>query len=480
MNYKMVFYILKRFMWMTALLLVLPLGISLYFQEGNVWPFLIPIIGLFAISLLFGKKEPKNTTIYAKEGYLIVALAWIIISLVGALPYYFSDLGLSYLDCVFETVSGLTTTGSSILTDVEALSNGLLFWRSFTNWIGGMGVLVFLLAILPQTNSHSVHLMRAEMPGHQVGKLVSKVKHTVQILYSIYIVMTLILIVLLLLGKMPLFDSVVAAFATAGTGGFAIKNASIAFYNNVYIEIVIGIFMILFGVNFNLYFLILTSHALSALKSEELRWYLAIILVAVLLIASNIYSIYQNTGDALRYAFFQVSSIITTTGFATTNFNLWPNFSKALLVILMFVGAMAGSTGGGIKVSRIIILFKTGLRDFKRLLSPRSVKVIKFEKQSLDSELVSSISAYLIVFMLLFVASVLVIALDNIDLVTAFSAVAACINNIGPGLNGVGPVENFSKLSDISTLVLIFDMLAGRLELFPILMLFSPATWRRK
>lgn len=480
MNFKMIFYMLKKFMWMSGLLMLLPLGVTLYYQESNVWSFLIPILGLFALSLLFGNKKPENTTIYAREGFFIVSASWIILSLVGALPFYFSDLNLSYLDCLFETVSGLTTTGSSILTNVEILPKGLLFWRSFTHWIGGMGVLVFLLAILPQTDSHSVHLMRAEMPGHQVGKLVSKVKHTVRILYGIYIILTLILIVLLILGKMPVFDSIVNAFATAGTGGFGIKNNSIAYYDSAYIDIVLGIFMILFGVNFNLYYLILTSHVANALKSEELRWYLAIIGTAVIAIAINIYSIYQNVWQSLRYSFFQISSIITTTGFSTTDFNLWPNFAKTILVLLMFIGAMAGSTGGGLKVSRILILFKIAKREMKWLLSPRSVSVVKFENQSLDSQLVNEVNAYFVVFMILTAFSVLILSLDKIDLVSAFTAVVACINNIGPGLNVVGPFGNFSSLSDLSIVVLIFNMLAGRLELFPILMLFSPLTWKKR
>ncbi|HOJ46625.1 MAG TPA: potassium transporter TrkG, partial [Bacillota bacterium] len=312
MNYTMVFFILRKFIGMTAILMLLPLLVSVIYGEANFWAFLVPSLTLLLLSFATRKMKPKNTTIYAKEGYLIVALAWLIVSLIGALPYYLSNVGLSYLHSLFEAVSGFTTTGSSVLANVETMPYSLLFWRSFTNWIGGMGVLVFLLAILPQTNSRSVHVMRAEMTGHQVGKLVSKVKNTVIILYGIYILMTLVLIGLLLLGRMPLFDSIVTAFATAGTGGFAIKNLSIAFYRSPYIETIIGIFMILFGINFNLYFLAFTAHIKNALKSEELWWYLGIILVSTVAIACNIYSTYQNAVQSLRYGFFQVSSIITT------------------------------------------------------------------------------------------------------------------------------------------------------------------------
>ncbi|HOL14525.1 MAG TPA: TrkH family potassium uptake protein, partial [Bacillota bacterium] len=343
---------------------------------------------------------------------------------------------MSYLHSLFEAVSGFTTTGSSVLANVETMPYSLLFWRSFTNWIGGMGVLVFLLAILPQTNSRSVHVMRAEMTGHQVGKLVSKVKNTVIILYGIYILMTLVLIGLLLLGRMPLFDSIVTAFATAGTGGFAIKNLSIAFYRSPYIETIIGIFMILFGINFNLYFLAFTAHIKNALKSEELWWYLGIILVSTVAIACNIYSTYQNAVQSLRYGFFQVSSIITTTGFTTADYNLWPNFSKTILVLLMFVGGMAGSTAGGLKVSRLVILVKSMLREVRTLISPRSVKVIKLDGQGLNDRVVSDVNIYFFTLMVLLAFSVLLLSLDNLDLVTAFTAAVTSINNVGPGLNG--------------------------------------------
>jgi len=480
MNYTMVFFILRKFIGMTAILMLLPLLVSVIYGEANFWAFLVPSLTLLLLSFATRKMKPKNTTIYAKEGYLIVALAWLIVSLIGALPYYLSNVGLSYLHSLFEAVSGFTTTGSSVLANVETMPYSLLFWRSFTNWIGGMGVLVFLLAILPQTNSRPVHVMRAEMTGHQVGKLVSKVKNTVIILYGIYILMTLVLIGLLLLGRMPLFDSIVTAFATAGTGGFAIKNLSIAFYRSPYIETIIGIFMILFGINFNLYFLAFTAHIKNALKSEELWWYLGIILVSTVAIACNIYSTYQNAVQSLRYGFFQVSSIITTTGFTTADYNLWPNFSKTILVLLMFVGGMAGSTAGGLKVSRLVILVKSMLREVRTLISPRSVKVIKLDGQGLNDRVVSDVNIYFFTLMVLLAFSVLLLSLDNLDLVTAFTAAVTSINNVGPGLNGVGPFKSLDGLSNLSLLVLIFDMLVGRLEIFPIIMLFSPSIWKKK
>ncbi len=478
MNFRMILFLLGRFMWVSALLLALPLAVALYYGETTTWAFIVPILGLLACGTVLGWRKPKNTAIYAKEGFFIVSLGWILLSLFGALPFYLSGHGLSYLDCVFETVSGLTTTGSSILTDVEIMTRGILFWRSFTHWVGGMGVLVFMLAILPQSDSHFLHLMRAEMPGHQVDKLVSKVKSTAVILYRIYVAMTLVQIILLILGGMPVFDSILNSFGTAGTGGFAIKNASIGYYNNAYFDIVIGVFMVLFGINFNLFYLIVVGNFMQALKSEELHAYLSIIAAAVIAIAINIAPRYTNFAQSIRYSFFQVSSIITTTGYATDNFDLWPSFSKAILVLLMFIGACAGSTGGGLKISRLVILFKTALREIKQLLSPRSVSSIRFEQRPLDALTVQGVNAFFIVHMMLTAASVLLLTLDNINLVTAFTAVAACINNVGPGLDLVGPASNFSSLSDLSTSVLIFDMLAGRLEFFPVLMLFSPSAWK--
>lgn len=460
-----------------ALLLLLPLFVSLGYKEASALSFVLTIGILLITSIILVFKKPQNTKIYAKEGFVIVGLSWIVMSLFGALPFFISGEIPNYIDALFETISGFTTTGASILTNVETMGKGMLFWRSFTHWIGGMGVLVFVLAILPNSET-SMHLLRAESPGPQVGKLVSKVKFTARILYGIYIVMTLIQIIFLICGGMPLFDSIVNSFATAGTGGFGIKNDSIGGYS-VYSQVVIGIFMLLFGINFNIFYLFLIKEAKQALKSEELRWYLGIVFASVIIIALNIYSSVGSFQVALKDSFFQVSSIITTTGFATTNFDLWPTLSKTILVILMFVGACAGSTGGGIKVSRIVILFKSIKREIKNLLHPKSISVIRFEQKPLDEVVVRSVTNYFALILMLFVVALLIVSIDGFSFLTNFSAVAACINNIGPGLDIVGPIGNYSSFSYLSKIVLSLSMLIGRLEIFPILMLFNPSTWKR-
>lgn len=479
MNYKMVLYIIGRILLVEASLLVLPLVVGLLYQENTTFAFLIPILLLVTVGYLLSFREPSNKAMYAKEGFFIVSLSWIVISLFGALPFYLSRAVPSFLDCFFETVSGFTTTGASILPQVESLPMSLLFWRSFTHWVGGMGILVFVLAILPKVESSSIYLMKAEVPGPQVGKLVSRTRLTARILYGIYIVLTLIQILFLLAGGMPLFDSITNAFATAGTGGFAIKNASIGAYHSAYIDWIITIFMILFGINFNLFFFIVIGQVAAALKSEELRWYLVIIVLSALLIACNILPLYGNVGDSLRHAFFQVASIITTTGFATVDFNQWPAFSKNLLVLLMFIGACAGSTGGGLKISRVAMLVKSALRELRHYLNPRSVMAVKFEHKTVDKEVIGGVHLYFIIYAILFVASVFLLSLDQFDLITNFTAVASCVNNVGPGLELVGPMGNYSVFSPLSKLVLSFDMLAGRLELIPMLILFSSKIWRR-
>ncbi|MFA9379513.1 MAG: TrkH family potassium uptake protein [Acetanaerobacterium sp.] len=480
MNTRFVLYMLGRIMWLGALLLTLPLLISFLYGDNVHFAFIAPIIALLLIGLALSRKTPKNKAIFAREGFFIVALSWILLSLFGALPFFLSGAIPSYLNCLFETVSGLTTTGASILSNVEALPHSLLFWRSFTHWIGGMGVLVFMMAVLPLSDTHSVYLMRAEVPGPQVGKLVSKIRFTVRILYGIYIALTALQVIFLLFGGMPLFDSVVHAFATAGTGGFSIKNSSIAYYNSAYIEGVVGVFMILFGINFNIFYLLLAGNILRALKSEELHWYLAIITVSITAITLNILPHYEGVAKAFRAAFFQVSSIITTTGFATADFNQWPGFSKTILVLLMFFGACAGSTGGGIKIARLIILIKTAGREIRHMLSPRSVSSVKLEGQALSREVTTGVNTFFTVYMLVVGGSMLLLMLDRFGMTTSFTAVIACINNIGPGLELVGPMGNYAAFSPMSKIVLIFDMLAGRLELFPILMLFSAAAWRRR
>ncbi len=483
MNYGMIVYILGTILKAEAILMSLPALVAFLCGEGDLMPLLTAILIASGAGLLFTLKKPKNTVIYAREGFVVTALSWVVMSLVGALPFVFAGAIPGYIDAVFETVSGFTTTGASILTDVEGMSRGLLFWRSFTHWVGGMGVLVFLLAIVPLSGGRSVHIMRAESPGPVVGKLVPKVRDTAMILYGIYITMTVVLIGLLLLGGMPLYDSAVHAFGTAGTGGFGIWGDSIAHYDSAYIDVVLSIGMVLFGVNFNIYYLLLMGKLRSILRSEELRWYLGIIAGATLLIAWNTLPQWGGMLRSLRYAFFQVSSIITTTGFATADFNLWPELSRMLLMVLMLVGACAGSTGGGMKVSRLIIMLKSAKREISRMLHPRSVYTLQFEGKPLEDQTIHNVFTYFFILVFLIIASVLLVSLDNMDFDSTFSAVMACINNIGPGLGVVGPMGGYATLSPLSKLVLILDMLLGRLEIFPMLMLFAPSVWigkRRK
>ena len=477
MNYGMIVYILGTILKAEAILMSLPALVAFLCGEGDLVPMLAAILIASGAGLLFTFKKPKNTVIYAKEGFVVTALSWVVMSLVGALPFVFAGAIPSYIDAVFETVSGFTTTGASILTDVEAMTHGLLFWRSFTHWVGGMGVLVFLLAIVPLAGGRSVHIMRAESPGPVVGKLVPKVRDTAMILYGIYITMTVVLIALLLLGGMPLYDSAVHAFGTAGTGGFGIWGDSIAHYDSAYIDVVLSIGMVLFGVNFNIYYLLLMGKVKSILRSEELRWYLGIIAGATLLIAWNTLSRWGGILQSLRYAFFQVASVITTTGFATADFNLWPELSRMLLLVLMLVGACAGSTGGGMKVSRLIIMLKSAKREISRMLHPRSVYTLQFEGKPLEDQTIHNVFTYFFILVFLVIASVLLVSLDNMDFDSTFSAVLACINNIGPGLGIVGPMGSYAALSPLSKLVLILDMLLGRLEIFPMLMLFAPSVW---
>ena len=477
MNYGMIVYILGTILKAEAILMSLPALVAFLCGEGDLVPMLAAILIASGAGLLFTFKKPKNTVIYAKEGFVVTALSWVVMSLVGALPFVFAGAIPSYIDAVFETVSGFTTTGASVLTDVGGMSRGLLFWRSFTHWVGGMGVLVFLLAIVPLAGGRSVHIMRAESPGPVVGKLVPKVRDTAMILYGIYITMTVVLIALLLLGGMPLYDSAVHAFGTAGTGGFGIWGDSIAHYDSAYIDVVLSIGMVLFGVNFNIYYLLLMGKVKSILRSEELRWYLGIIAGATLLIAWNTLSRWGGILQSLRYAFFQVASVITTTGFATADFNLWPELSRMLLLVLMLVGACAGSTGGGMKVSRLIIMLKSAKREISRMLHPRSVYTLQFEGKPLEDQTIHNVFTYFFILVFLVIASVLLVSLDNMDFDSTFSAVLACINNIGPGLGIVGPMGSYAALSPLSKLVLILDMLLGRLEIFPMLMLFAPSVW---
>ena len=475
----MIAYIIGGILLTEAALLVLPLLVTVLYGESPV-PFLIPILLLALCGGAMGWKKPKSTALYARDGLAVVALAWICMSLFGALPFVLSGDIPNYVDAFFETVSGFTTTGSSILTEIEPLSRGGLFWRSFTHWVGGMGVLVFVMAILPMNDGHGMHLMRAEVPGPTVGKLVSRMSDTAKILYSIYLVMTVVEIVLLLAGGMPLYDAAIHAFGTAGTGGFSCRNLSVGAYDSVYFDVVIGVFMLLFGVNFNLYYFLLIRRFRDVLHSEELRAYLLIVAASVLAIAVNISHLYQSFAASLRYAFFQVSSIITTTGYATADFNAWPAFSKAILVILMFVGACAGSTGGGMKVARIVILAKTSVCDMRKMLHPNAVATVRFEGKPIGEKNIRSVHLFLTVYLIVFTISCLLLSLEEMDLVTTFTAVAACMNNIGPGLEVVGPMGNFAAFSPWAKVLLSFDMLVGRLEIFPMLLLFAPSIWKRR
>ncbi|MBQ6893225.1 MAG: TrkH family potassium uptake protein [Clostridia bacterium] len=476
MNFRIISYILGWVLVVESTFLMMPFLVDLYYRENVAFSFLLAAILSCVIGLLFIIKKPKNTVFFIKEGFVTVALCWIVLSIFGALPFVFSGEIPSFIDALFETVSGFTTTGSSILSDVETLSHASFFWRSFTHWIGGMGVLVFLLAILPLAGGSQMHLMRAESPGPSVSKLVPKTQYTAIILYGLYVALSLIQFLLLIIGKMPVFDAITTTFGTAGTGGFGIKNDSMAGYSP-YIQWIVGIFMVLFGINFNIYFLLILKRFKEAIRSEELRAYLGIVVISTLLILFNTHTHGESIADEIRHAFFQVASIITTTGYATTDFDIWPSFSKVILVTLMFIGASAGSTGGGIKVSRILILAKRSRQEVGHYFYPNRVTKIHLEGKVLSNEVLHATSAFLITYVFIFAISVLLISVEGHDTTTCFTAVAATINNIGPGLSMVGPTQNFGFFSDYSKLILIFDMLVGRLELFPMLMLFNPCVW---
>lgn len=477
MNNAMIRYILGTILKIEGALLLLPCLIALIYREREGFIYLIfALVGL-VLGILFSRKKPANTMIYLKEGCIATSLSWIVLSFFGCLPFIFTGEIPHFTDAMFETVSGFTTTGASILSNVEGLTHCSLFWRSFTHWIGGMGVLVFLLAVIPMSGGSNINLMRAESPGPSVGKLVPKLVHTARILYIIYFGLTILQMVFLLFGEMPLFEAICTSVGTAGTGGFGIKNDSMASYSP-YIQWVVTIFMILFGVNFNAYYYLLFKQVKKALSMEEVRTYFLIILSAVVIITFDILRMAEGVFDAITHAAFQVASIITTSGFATTDFDLWPQTSRIVLVLLMFCGACAGSTGGGIKVSRFIIAVKSALREIHSYIHPKSVKKLKFEGKTIDQNVVHSVNVYFITFLLLFILSILLVSLEGKDLVTNFTAVAATINNIGPGLAQVGPTCNFGHFTDFSKWVLIFDMLAGRLELFPLLLLFHPTIWK--
>lgn len=480
MNVKMIRYILGQMLGVEALLLLIPAFVGALYEEREGIAFLIPSALLLFVFLLTGRRKPENTKIYEKEGLIVVASAWILWSLFGALPFTISGEIPNYIDALFETISGFTTTGSSILPDVEALSQCMLFWRSFTHWVGGMGVLVFVLVLTTLDKNSSMYLMTAEVPGPEKEKLVPKMMSTARILYGIYFGMTVLQTILLLFGGMNLFDSLLHAFGTAGTGGFSNYGASVGHFDSAYIDGVITVFMILFGINFSLFYMLLLREFKIVLKNEEVRAYFFIIVASTAAITCNISGQIGNPLKAFRYAVFQVASVITTTGYATADFVKWPMFSQCILIILMVVGACASSTGGGIKVSRVLIVLKSIKREIKQMKHPKSVSIIRVNGKKMNTEVVKKVSVYLMAYATILVVSVLLVSIDNMDFATTFSSVLTTLNNIGPGIAKVGPTGNFSEFSVFSKLVFCFDMLAGRLEIFPILMLMMVPVWKKQ
>lgn len=480
MNKRMTGYVLGMLLLCEAGLLLLPLAIAFIYGERTISDFLMTIGILLLVGGALALLKPKDKTIYARDGLVIVALGWIALSLFGALPFYFSGEIPRYIDALFETVSGFTTTGSSILTNVEVMSKSLLFWRNFTHWIGGMGVLVFVMAVLPLSGGGGdLHLMRAESPGPSVGKLVPKSNKTARILYLIYFALTFMLIVLLICGGMPLFDSITIAFGTAGTGGFGVLNSSMAGYNT-FCQIVVTVFMVLFGINFNFYFLLIFKRFKDALRSSELWTYLGIMAGAITIITLNVYNQFESAGKALQHVAFQVSSVMTTTGYSTVDFNKWPELSRMIMLMIMCIGACAGSTGGGFKVSRVMLLMKNALKELRSISHPRSVKVLKFDGRVIPDETMRGTLAFLTLYVTSFCISVLIVSADKTDMISNITGVIATLNNIGPGFGICGATGNFSSFSDLSKIVFISDMLLGRLELFPLICLFIPPRNRAK
>jgi trk system potassium uptake protein TrkH len=478
MNFAMIFHILGWVLNVEAAFMLLPCLTAVIYGESAGISFLVTMAVCLIFGFLLTRIPIRSRVFFTAESMAACSLSWLVMSIMGAVPFVLSGSIPNPVDALFETVSGFTTTGASILPDVESLPRCILFWRSFTHWLGGMGVLVFILSLLPLTGGSHMNLMKAESPGPNVSRMLPKVQTTAKVLYEIYLFMTVVQIVVMLIGGMPVFDALTVTFGSAGTGGFAVRNDSMAGYSP-FLQTATATFCMLFGVNFNVYFLILMRDYRSALKNTEVRTYLAIIAASVLLIAVNITGIYHSFGEALHQAYFQVASIITTTGFATADFDQWPSFSKAILVTLMFIGACAGSTGGGIKVSRVVMLFRNIRKELMLYLHPNAVCHVKMDGKTVEESTIRSINVFIAVYFILFAISVLLVTLDNDDLVTAFTAVAATFNNIGPGLAMVGPTCNYGFLSPLVKIVLIFDMLAGRLEIFPLLMLFYPKTWQK-
>ena len=482
MNTKIISYVISNLFKILMFLFLFPLAVSIYYKEGLKlsMAYVIPIIILCILSYFLSNKTPENQSFFSKEGLVIVSLSWLLISFFGALPFIISGSIPNIVDAFFESVSGFTTTGASILSEVESLNKSILFWRSLTHVVGGMGVLVLVLAILPKGNNQALHIMRAEVPGPTVGKIVGKMNYNSRILYIIYISMIIILIIFMLLGGMPLFDACIHAFGTAGTGGFSCKNTSIGFYNSAYIDYVTAIGMIAFGLNFNLFYLLILGNIKQVFKSEEARYYLSIIFISTFLICLNIHHFYSSISRMIRDVFFTVSSIITTTGFSTVDFDKWPTFSKTILMFLMFCGACAGSTAGGFKVSRLTILIKKFVREFKKIGHPNKVLNIQLEGKTLDKEMLEGVDSYFILYSVILFILLLITAWDSDTFITALSAVLATFNNIGPGLGAVGPTSNFANYSAFTKIVLSLGMLLGRLEIIPLLILVSPRIYRKR
>ena len=473
MNKRKIVSFIGRIILIEAALMVLPLLVALYYGDGDAWAFAVTILTALIPGVLMARVRQSDRRLSSRDGYFIVAATWIIISLIGAMPLYMAGGFRSYWSALFEIASGFSTTGASVLEEPAVLGHGVLFWRSFTHWIGGMGVLVFVLMVMPMENDNSMHLVRAEVPGPTAGKLVPRMRTTSMILYGIYAAMTMILLVLLLLGGMPLFDSFCMAFGTAGPGGFAVSSAGGAGYHSAYIEGLLGIFMLLFGVNFNVYHLLLLGKIKDALKSEEVKAYLGIVITATVLISINTFSRVTGLGTTVRNAFFQVASIITTSGFATVDFNFWPEFSKHTLVLLMIIGACAGSTGGGFKISRLIILLKAMMAEVRHIITPKAINPVRIDGKPIDKETLNSTRIYAAAYLILICLFTWILSLDGKDLTTNVTAVLSCFNNIGPGLGGVGPMNNFGIYSDWAQVLLSLCMLTGRLEIFPMLLLFG-------
>lgn len=493
MNKRLLCHLVGNVVRVCGALMALPVLVSLILRSGDTMPLVLSMLIAVAVGTALALVQPRRDTLRAREGFAIVAFSWIIVSFLGGLPFYFSGYIPSLVDCFFETVSGFTTTGATILTDVEALPKGLLFWRSFTHWAGGMGVLVLSLALIPKMGARSIHLMRAESPGPSTDKLVPRVANNAKILYEIYVALSLFMVAALLFCRMDLYDALVHMFGAAGTGGFGTYGNSIAHFNSAAVDIVTGVFMALFGVNFSIYYFLIHRNWKAGLGNSELRVYWAILLGATVLIAINImplakegfYSMAEDTPKdgsfftALRYSFFQVSSVMTTTGYATADFNLWPQFSRVLLVVIMFIGASAGSTGGGMKVIRLQLLVKSMVRDIRRTVHPKSVNTVKLDGHTVDESILSGVQGFFFAYMAVLLLSTIIVSLDGFSFETNFTAVVATLSNIGPGLGMVGPTGNFAAFSDLSKIVLSLCMLIGRLEVFPILMLFAPSAWKK-